>query len=66
MTDAEIAEFKKKSKSMFDDVCDPESLVRINLDDLTLSEVVRLFLSTNASKTDFTVLIGALEFWDRS
>ena len=65
MTDTEIAEYKATSKSMFDEVFDPASLVRINLDDLTFNEIVRLFLSTKTSKTDLAVLIGALEFWNR-
>tara|TARA_R110000765_G_scaffold74285_2_gene145571 strand:- start:46 stop:450 length:405 start_codon:yes stop_codon:yes gene_type:complete len=65
MTDAEIAEYKETSKIMFDDLCNPESLVHINLYNLTFNELVHRFLSTKASKTDFSVLIGALEFWDR-
>ena len=65
MTETEITEYKEESKSMFNKVCDPESLVRINLYNLTFNELVRRFLSTKTSKTDFAVLIGALEFWDR-
>lgn len=65
MKDSEIAEYKKTSKKMFNEVCDPTSLVNINLDDLTLKAIVSRFLSTKASKTDFNILIGLLEFWDK-
>ncbi len=61
----DIAEYKNTSKAMFAEVCDPTSLVNINIDDLTLNALVSQFLTTKASKTDFGVLIGLLEFWDK-
>lgn len=60
-----IEEYKELSKKMFAEVCDPTSLVSINIDDLTLNAIVMKFLGTKASKTDFGVIIGLLEFWDK-
>jgi hypothetical protein len=65
MEDNEIAEYKEKSKSMFNDVCDSASLININLEALTMETIIRRFLSTKASKTDFGVLIGLLDFWEK-
>jgi|TARA_R110000787_G_scaffold284682_1_gene398687 hypothetical protein len=65
MNDNETAEYKNKSKSMFDEVCDPDSLVNINLEALTIQAIIKQFLSTKTSKTDLAVLIGLLEFWNR-
>lgn len=62
---SEIEEYKKTSKSMFTEVCDPTSLVSINIDDLTLNAIVMKFLGTKASKTDLGVLIGLLDFWNK-
>jgi hypothetical protein len=61
----EITEYKETSRSMFNEVCDPISLVSINIDNLTLKEIVSRFLGCKASKTDFSILICALEFWDK-
>jgi hypothetical protein len=65
MTDTEIAEYKSRSKSMFDEACAPDSLVAINLEALTTQAIIKHFLSTKTSKTDLAVLIGLLEFWNR-
>ena len=65
MTDTEIAEYKESSKNLFSEIFSPSSLVNINLEDLTITELVSLFLSTKATKTDFAVLMGALKFWDK-
>jgi hypothetical protein len=65
MTDTEIAEYKSKSKSMFDEACDPDSLAKIDIEHLTMQGVIERFLSTKTSKTDLAVLIGMLEFWNR-
>ena len=48
---SEIEEYKKTSKSMFTEVCDPTSLVSINIDDLTLNAIVMKFLGTKARQT---------------
>jgi hypothetical protein len=65
MESNEIAEYKETSKSMFNELCDPTSLVNINLEALTMQALTSRFLSTKASKTDFGVLIGLLNFWDK-
>lgn len=65
MTEKEFTEYKDKSKSMFNEVCDPDSLMNINLEALTMQGIINRFLSTKASKTDFGVLVGMLKFWDK-
>jgi hypothetical protein len=65
MNNIEIAEHKEISKSMYKDVCDPTSLISVNLQELTMKALIKLFLSTKASKTDFGVVIELLEFWDK-
>jgi len=65
MNNIELAEYKELSKSMYNDVCDPTLLISINLQELTMKALIKLFLSTKASKTDFGVVIELLEFWDK-
>lgn len=65
MKDNEIEQYKKTSKNRFNKVCDLTSLVNINIEELTLKSIVSRFLSTKINKTDFSVLIGLLDFWDK-
>lgn len=65
MTESEIAEYKEVSKAMFDELCDTDSLIHINIEALTMQAMIKQFLKTRATKTDFGVMVGLLEFWDR-
>ena len=55
----EIENIKTKSKNMYKEVCDPTSLIYINLEDSTLKAVIDKFLNSKTSKTDLNVLISA-------
>ena len=65
MTESEIAEYKEISKAMFDELCDTDSLIHINIEELTMQAMIKQFLKTRATKTDFGVMVGLLEFWNR-
>ena len=62
MDNNEIENIKIQSKNMYKEVCDPTSLIYINLEESTLKAVVNKFLD---SKTDLNFLINLLEFWDK-
>jgi len=64
MENTKTIEFKKASMDMFAEICDPTSLVNINLQEETLKAVITKFLSSKANKTDLGVLIGLMKFWD--
>ena len=66
MTDNEIYEYKETSKSMFNEVCDPDSLVSINIEAQVNDAIIKQFIATKASKSDFEVLVGLMEFWSKS
>ncbi|MBA6398129.1 hypothetical protein [Colwellia sp. BRX10-4] len=65
MNNNEIENIKIQSKNMYKEVCDPTSLIYINLEESTLKSVVNKFLDSKTSKTDLNVLINLLEFWDK-
>lgn len=65
MNNNEIENIKIQSKNMYKEVCDPTSLIYINLEESTLKAVVNKFLDSKTSKTDLNVLINLLEFWDK-
>jgi hypothetical protein len=61
----EIENIKTKSKNMYKEVCDPTSLVYINLEESTLRAVIDKFLDSKTSKTDLNVLINLMDFWNK-
>jgi hypothetical protein len=61
----EIENIKTKSKNMHKEVCDPTSLVYINLEESTLRAVIDKFLDSKISKTDLNVLINLMGFWNK-
>lgn len=61
----EIENIKTKSKNMYKEVCDPTSLVYINLEESTLRAVIDKFLDGKTSKTDLNVLINLMDFWNK-
>ena len=61
----EIENIKTKSKNMYKEVCDPTSLIYINLEEATLKVIVGKFLDSKTSKTDLNVLINLMDFWDK-
>lgn len=56
---------KLNSIQLFKVATDPLSLVGIDIDKDTLEAVINKFLNTKASKTDLSVLIGLMEFWNK-
>ena len=60
-----IEEFKETSKKLFDEACDPQSLIQINLEEHTFKAVIDKFFSTNTNKTDLKTLVGLMDFWDK-
>lgn len=65
MDSNEIENIKIKSKNMYKEVCDPTSLIYINLEESTLKAVINKFLDSKTSKTDLNVLINLMDFWDK-
>jgi hypothetical protein len=65
MNNNEIESIKIQSNNMYKEVCDPTSLIYINLEEITLKAIVDKFLDTKTSKTDFNVLINLMDFWDK-
>ncbi|MFT6249764.1 MAG: hypothetical protein ACJAZQ_002989 [Cognaticolwellia sp.] len=61
----EIENIKTKSKNMHKEVCDPTSLVYINLEESTLRAIIDKFLASKTSKTDLNVLINLMDFWNK-
>jgi hypothetical protein len=61
----EIENIKTKSKNMYKEVCDPTSLVYINLEESTLRAVIDKFLDSKTSRTDLNVLINLMDFWNK-
>ena len=47
---------------MWKEVCDPTSLIYINLEESTLKAVINKFLDSKTSKTDLNVLINLMDF----
>ncbi|ASP47407.1 hypothetical protein [Cognaticolwellia beringensis] len=65
MNNNEIESIKIQSNNLYKEVCDPTSLIYINLEETTLKAIVDKFLDTKTSKTDFNVLINLMDFWDK-
>jgi hypothetical protein len=65
MDNNEIENIKIQSKNMYKEVCDPTSLIYINLEESTLKAVINKFLDSKTSKTDLNVLINLMDFWDK-
>lgn len=65
MDNNEIENIKIQSKNMWKEVCDPTSLIYINLEESTLKAVINKFLDSKASKTDLNVLINLMDFLDK-
>lgn len=65
MDQNEVENIKTKSKNMYKEVCDPTSLVYINLEESTLRAVIDKFLDSKTSKTDLNVLINLMDFWNK-
>ena len=66
MTENEFKEYQELSSSMYSAVCDSDSLVSINIEAQTNDAIIKQFIATKASKSDFEVLVGLMEFWSRS
>ena len=66
MTENEFKEYQELSSSMYSAVCDSDSLVSINIEAQTNDAIIKQFIATKASKSDFEVLVGLMEFWNRS
>jgi hypothetical protein len=64
MENNEILKFKDESQNMFNEACDPTSLIRINLHKETRDVLITKFLISKVSKTDLAVLVGLMQFWD--
>jgi hypothetical protein len=65
MNNNEIESIKIQSNNMYKEVCDPTSLIYINLEESTLRSVIDKFLDSKTSKTDLNVLINLMDFWDK-
>ena len=65
MDNNEIEKIRIQSKNMHNEVCNPTSLIYINLEESTLKAVIDKFLDSKTSKTDLNVLINLMDFWDK-
>lgn len=65
MNNNEIESIKIQSNNIYKEVCDPTSLIYINLEESTLRSVIDKFLDSKTSKTDLNVLINLMDFWDK-
>ena len=65
MTENEFKEYQDLSRSMYGAVCDHDSLVSINIEAQVNEAIIKKFIATKVSKSDFEVLVGLMEFWDK-
>lgn len=65
MSEQERKEWVKQSKSLYYEVCDPTSLLCLDLEKETLNAVLELFFKTKATKTDLKVMFDLMTMWNK-